>query len=1130
MPPSSDYPTSQDYQLPDTSPLHQQQAQTNEYGASQKKTRGKRKHEPKREIDNEGRIPKVYPRELTQSPPPLLRQHDSPPPPPPILLDVTESPPLAGLPAPLEFPTNVAAYNTNEWANNVPYGRSPPNAPSNGISISGSPPYFPSSYGDRGGLVGRFNNATPSTSPPTAAPRPSNQINGFHSFGDPMRPAPGMKRRTSTYSQNKSPLPHQQQPHFYGAPDAGLGFPKPRIADSRAGDGSYYCRFDSLASCGHEGSRGAETMIMVASQGTLDVFRIDKQKLKLVGRLEGLRGRVLGAKILPWTSRRDPMKAKRPLVAVVIHGPTALRGTTEVDRPTTSSPQDAPPVIPGTQASNLRTRPSLPADGRRTREITHYQTTVEVYSLRTQECIATLLTCPTSAVTAPVSSPLFSPPLPTGNLKTDANGKYIFIASGTSGEVWIFGLESQNDEPQIGAFTCVGKTWTSIQTSNRRSLSSSSSSADTDYQFKALELGIAPCGSPLVSLSHRWLAIVPPSPASRFSINATALISETSSRPPGLDSHTAPSQPQPTCSVDSPEAESLLNKVAREVTQEVIKGARWVGDQGLQVWKSYWAKPQDHNPPADPFRTSNDAVGPMSRHSQQQFPPTHAHEELVSQSSGDRALVSILDLEKLANAQETRSAVTLTPNATFQTPYGCSCLSFAPSGLMILTASKKGDVQYIWDLMRVLHGKGDNAGTQEISNKSGGGFDSQGPHVRQVARFARMTVASIIDVVWAAPQGERLAIVTEKGTAHIFELPASVLVWPPARRFIRPVTAPGSTTPGDTDHETAIDDKQTINPFASAMNMVNGKAQPLLAAVRSRPPSMSNPFSVVGGFGVTSAVGAKGGKAVAAGFSKSVGAASGTVNTLRHVGENRLHLPGSVDPRTAGSVRWMEGRDRGRIAVVGGGIVKIYGVMHGKGNQKGSRKYPSIVGSRPVEISLPAITDDQVAPAVMDYLREDGDGDDPLQALGGYWSLQTSPGAARNKSKGNPHPLSFAEIETNPPYQPFHTDPRINLFVYDKPQSWESGPEVSQDLRLSTSEIPWVFGEDIPATKIDLGSAVLDEADPGPMENLMTVQKLNDNLEQVVVTTRRRRGRPPTDEEEFFEDDCEVVDFAEDRV
>lgn len=40
-----------------------------------------------------------------------------------------------------------------------------------------------------------------------------------------------------------------------------------------------------------------------------------------------------------------------------------------------------------------------------------------------------------------------------------------------------------------------------------------------------------------------------------------------------------------------------------------------------------------------------------------------------------------------------------------------------------------------------------------------------------------------------------------------------------------------------------------------------------------------------------------------------------------------------------------------------------------------------------------------------------------------------------------------------------------------------------------------------------------------------------EEVEQVIVTTRRRRrGKGEGEEEGFFEDDCEVLDFAEDRV
>ena len=929
------------------------------------------------------------------------------------------------------------------------------------------------------------------------------------------------------YTTHQPPLPHQIQPHFYGAPNVDLGLTNARQAEGRASDGSYYRGFDSLATYNHEGSRITETVLLLGSQGALDIFKIGNERLESVGSLNGLRGGVHRAKILPWAMRDQRLQSKLPLIAVVLHAPLIPQCTTAVERPLNTSKESPTLQEPSLNGVESTVRPSLRADGPRLREITHYRTTVEVYSLQTQEHIVTLLACPAVALATSFSTPLGSPLPPSGNLKIDANGKFITVTSGTSGEVFIFLIRDERGEHQIEAFTCIGKTWTSIKTSNRHSITGTLSSSASEQPYGEPESRATTTGLPLTSLSHRWLAIVPPSTSSRNSIDATVLTSGLNPKPSGLDTRTAPSQPQLTCSVDSPEAESLLNKVAREVTQEVIKGARWVGDQSLQAWKNYWAKPQDTKAATDAFRNNADNLRPMSQPPHQYFPPTHAHEDYGSQPANDRIVVSILDLQQLARTQDTRSTAVPAPIATFQPPNGCSYVSFAPTGLLLLTASKKGDVQYVWDLMRITHGRGDAAGPQELISRSGGGADPQGPLVRQVAMFARMTVASIKDVVWSSPRGDRLALVTENGTAHIFELPPSAFVWPPLRRSVRPNTAAGSTTSRDTDNETAIDDSTMTKAFTSAINMVNNKTQPFLAAVKNRPPSFNIPFSAIGGLGVTSAVGAKGGKAVAAGISKSVGAASGTVNTLRHVGENRLHLPGSAHDRTAASVSWMSGRDQGRLAVVGGGVLRVYSVAHRTKAQRGGQRYPSIMGRRIAEFALPTASDETLAPAVRDYVRAEGDFHDPPLVPGGYWSLQTNPSDARKTVKPTAHPLSFAEIETNPPYQPFHTDPRVKLFVFDNNQP-----------PPTTHPNSWAFGEHIPATKVELGSAVLNEdggdgEEPGSahMENVTTFRKGGDNeLEQIVVTTRRKRGRGAVDEGEFFEDDCEVVDFAADRV
>lgn len=72
-----------------------------------------------------------------------------------------------------------------------------------------------------------------------------------------------------------------------------------------------------------------------------------------------------------------------------------------------------------------------------------------------------------------------------------------------------------------------------------------------------------------------------------------------------------------------------------------------------------------------------------------------------------------------------------------------------------------------------------------------------------------------------------------------------------------------------------------------------------------------------------------------------------------------------------------------------------------------------------------------------------------------------------------------------------------------------------------------------------MSSTALEDAKPenqgAPLENLISVEGDEDHGQQFVVTTRRKRMKEQVAGEgmegaDFFEDDCEVVDFAEDRV
>ena len=870
------------------------------------------------------------------------------------------------------------------------------------------------------------------------------------------------------------------------------------------------CVFDSLASAGDTRTTSAENVLLVGFENGLEIYKIEKDKCQLLGRLDGLRGTVVGAKILPCTSRKDPLHALRPLVVVIVHGPLQEALLANHSRPGTgqSNDVDFDPSDSVLQAMHSLDPPVI-------QSVTHYQTTVEVYSLNSQKHLATLFSSPAVKIETLHRAHVSTAPLPVGNLSVQAEGKFVIVASGDSGEVYIYEIVHGSREMLEGAFRCIGKTWTSMPIRKARSWSSSSAPSDVDSLLNSSTSQPTLPETPMVSLSHRWLVTVAPLPSSRFTIHGTTDTPSNSPKPPGLTSHTPPSQPQVTCGLDTPGGDSAFNRIARDVAQEVIRGARWVGGQGVQAFKNYWYKPAEASPQI--AKQQQGPKPPAAQQPQQCFPPTHAPEDRNARVNHQPALITILDLEKLSNNQDAKPAVALHPISTFSLPGGCSFVSFSPSGLGLFTASAKGDVQHVWDLMRMVYGKSGVSKTSDVTPAD------QGPTVRQVAQFTRITTANVVDVIWTEPKGDRLAIITDRGTVHIFDMPASAFLWPPPRRVARPVSAPGEKS---LDTEKRDASAPAGSALSAAINMVNGRTQPLLSAVRGRPTSITNAFTAFGGFNLPAGAGAKGGKVVAAGISKSVGAAAGTVNTIRHMGENRLHIPGSLRVISPGCVRWLTGKDRGLIAVVGGGFLRLHSVRQSANVNPGKRR-PSVLGGKPVEIDLPT------APSNMSTTSLGGP---KTIDSGGCWPLASTTSPIHRPVKGGTHPLSYAEIETNAPYQPFHTDRRINLYAYDS-----TGAE---DLHHLHDDSPWVFGEEIPSTKISRGSGNSDEhggigygeeGPLGPMENLVSLEGDAEQGQHVVVTTRRKRGRRGEvglagGEEDFFEDDCEVVDFAEDRV
>ncbi|OKL59604.1 hypothetical protein UA08_05092 [Talaromyces atroroseus] len=986
------------------------------------------------------------------------------------------------------------AMRTGAWAKSIPFGKSPPtDLPEPGFT-SGSPLSIPTPF-ERPGFGSHVSS---SASPPPARARPTSYSQAGFASSRHRSTDRQMRHSMGGHLQNQPPLPHLPQAHFYGAPEVDIPVPNRLSAE----DNYSFCGWDTISDQSLKTSKLGGRVLVVGTDGGLDVMSIEDQRTRTVGSLTGLNGRVLDAKILSHTSKDDSYASSRPHVAVILHGPMAHK---EDAVETSSAGSEQNEILPG-----LPVRPPNGDQRPQAKDETVYQTSVEIYSIRTGEHIATLFQSKPAPCFDSYPNLSLLAPAPVGNLRLFTTHNYVVVASGVSGEVFIYGLVLSG----APGYQCLGKTWTSVQSRESRRYSTSSSSTDQDGSQADGQYGTAFTENPIVSLHGRWLAIVPPSSSSRAPPLGKVPAHLIQRKIPGLDTHIPPSKPAINCATDLGEGESLFDKVARGVAQELVKGARWMGDQGLQAWNNYWNKDQQSTQNGNP-RRSPQYETQQGTHGL--FPPTHGQE--TSGASSEPELVSIIDLKKLEDGQDPKGSASATV-VTFQPRNGCSFLSFSPNGHMLLSASRKGDVQYVWDLMQAKHCRSAVFLSEELASNS-----PATAHVRLIARYSRLTTSSIVDVAWTYPTGERFAIITRKGTVHVFDIPRPAFQWPPLRRVQSKAKGPH---PEERSSPTAdLDEKaSSSSPFTTAMKLVGGSTQPILAAVRSRTPSVSANFSGTSGFGISSAAGI-GGKAVAAGLSKSVGAATGTVNTLRHVGENRLHLTGFARDPVPSRVTWISTRNESLLGIVDHGLFKLYKIKRHTDRDK-ARRQQAVIGAKVLDLKLPLYLRNPCGPLQIG-LPVDGN-------VRGSWSLPSHAPHSSSATKMKSQPLSQAEIETNTPYQPFHTDRRVNLYVL-------------RDSASASSHMqgPWVFGNDIPAQKIhvrplnqsDDEEDLLDGISGAPeMENLIRLGNSADQVEEVVITTRRKKkhsdapsiASPADDDDGFFENDCDILDFARDRV
>ena len=295
-------------------------------------------------------------------------------------------------------------------------------------------------------------------------------------------------------------------------------------------------------------------------------------------------------------------------------------------------------------------------------------------------------------------------------------------------------------------------------------------------------------------------------------------------------------------------------------------------------------------------------------------------------------------------------------------------------------------------------------------------------------------------------------------------------------------------------------------------------------------------------------------QALASGISRSVGAATGKMNEMRKSSSHKLHLPRSSVIPSRACVRLVTGKRNDSIMVVGGGLVGLYTVKSRRADRPADKQKASR-DAEYVEYRLPTLPDLKMAPEPFrDYRDFDLDAAEEEESK---WRLK-KPQAGTTAFRGVESSIPYAEIESNAPYQPFHTDSRVGIHIYTHKQAPLPSPSVSALLSLPLSDdvdlnpalksdAPWAFGGPIKTESLTICHSYNTEDSvqslsnhralpPSAIERVMKFPVEREDFEQIVITTRARRsGRTngdaiDADAEGFFEEEMEVLDFASQRV
>ncbi|CCU75649.1 hypothetical protein BGHDH14_bgh05904 [Blumeria hordei DH14] len=880
-------------------------------------------------------------------------------------------------------------------------------------------------------------------------------------------------------------LQSQSYSDAFGTSDPSLNSNQP--SGTVPGDGGNHCGFDLLYN---------DNVVVVGYDGGVMLYNISKKGLSKTYSLEGLRGGVHNAKIIPPTSN-DVNPQDFPLIALVIHGPVSSE------------------IEPSEKISNSnddidRESSHLDID---LENAGYFQTTVEVYSLSgTQKHIATLLSLPKIHQNIPTSNHISKASGALGALNIQADRGNLVVASGITGEIWIFRYGSYARSSDI-KFDCIGKFWTTVH--RDVAVDTVSPNGLDDWKPTESQPVRKPFNSPILSLNGRWLAYCPPTPSMQTTLRAVIPGLKQGVKVPGLHTSNPPPLPCVNCNVETPGSGSVVKQIVQIGTQKFIEAGNFLAQQGKQAWTNYRSS-SSQSAVGNTINQFSINIGQKPNATHDVSVPT----PIVTKNPG---LISLLDLETLGQHIST-NGVSYHPFTTFRVPHGCSFLSFSPNGLALFTASNKGDIQFVWDLMRIQYAK-NSLLTLETLDAS-----SNSPRIREIAQFSRMTVARIVDVSWASPHSELAAMVTEPGTIHILDLPPGAFTWPPSR----PKPNIQNLSEGVIDSTSSVSKLTATGVATNAVNSLWTAARPLVSGRRRSSTCLSART-------MTSQAG-HGTQALAAGISRSVGAATGKMNEIRKSSGTKLHLPRNSSVPTKTCVQVVSIKRKDLVFAISNGTVRQYSTKK-RGSHGTSGKKTSVKMYAEYKIPIPG--------------KHCGSSD--LAQNLNFEELELTEEDIEEipwKTKQSYSPNEFfqftdsfipqAEIESNSPYQPLHTDKRVELHVYNCPDIFLPSKSISSfekndDMKEKKSgpEKAWVFGGPIMTTKVDVGPKFTSIDNPDdlincyslPQSTIESVMRTPDNSnesEQILITTRRRRFgiEDPNDECGFFEDDCEMLDFA----